>query len=51
MSNQWTFQNVANGRYLGLSSNNLQDGTRLQGVDQEYGWNINHDEKNNSAFR
>lgn len=51
LDNQWTFRNRGNGRYLGLNSNELQDGTRLQGVDQEFGWNVFHDERDNSAFR
>ncbi|KAF8063233.1 hypothetical protein FPV67DRAFT_1451725 [Lyophyllum atratum] len=49
-SNQWTLRNVGTGKFLGLGGP-PKDNTPVRGVDDEFGWDINHDEHNSEAYR
>jgi len=48
--NQWTLKNVGTGKFLGLGGPAEND-TQVRGVDEEFAWDINHDEHNSEAYR
>ncbi|KAF8057506.1 ricin B lectin domain-containing protein [Lyophyllum atratum] len=48
--NQWTLRNVGTGKFLGLGGP-PKDNTPVRGVDDEFGWDINHDDHNPEAYR
>ncbi|KAF9467502.1 carbohydrate-binding module family 13 protein [Collybia nuda] len=50
IGNQWTFRNVGNGRYLGLSGH-PNDGTPLVAVDDFFKWDIYRDDNDGNVYR
>ncbi|KAG6907736.1 hypothetical protein DXG01_007594 [Tephrocybe rancida] len=50
-NNQWTFRNVATGKFLGLADGTLENGLALRAVENAVAWDIFEDHDDHEVFR